>query len=250
MTDAIRERFAVDTAEHVMTVLHDDGLYRHLQFRAPGSSFYWFELVTVPGALIFQGDGDSYTFRRIEDMFSFFRGPVGRINPGYWSEKLTDGRDRVMQYDREMFEACVRQDVADRDDLPGLAGAVQEAILDNEDYDLDYEEFARLAVQDFTFYVNDADRYDYTKRPDFEFVDSWEWSVRDYHWWFLWALHAIVWGIGQYDASHGRPVLVAPAMAAPERVASTGTTVEEATPTVPARPASKVVTLQAAGERL
>jgi hypothetical protein len=86
--------------------------------------------------------------------------------------------------------------------------------------------------------------------PDFQFFDVWEWRLRNYDWWFLWSLHAIVWGIGQYDASHGRPVVVAPLMADPERPVSTGATVDETTPTVPARAASKVMTLQGAGERL
>lgn len=212
----IRARFERETAEHEMTVLHDDGLYRHLRFRAPSHGMYWFDLITVPGSLIFQGDGESFVFRRIEDMFDFFRGPIGRINPHYWSEKLTDGEDRVMRYDRELFEACVRQDIAGRDDLPGLADAVQDEILDSED--LDYEESARRVVDEFRFYRNEADRHGGMRRvdgvmtwvpakaPDFEFHDTWEWGVRDYHWWYLWALHAIVWGIAQYDASRGHAV--------------------------------------------
>jgi hypothetical protein len=34
MTGDIATRFAKDTATHRMTVLHDDGLYRHLRFEA------------------------------------------------------------------------------------------------------------------------------------------------------------------------------------------------------------------------
>jgi hypothetical protein len=57
----IAERFAKETAEHDMEIVHDDGLYRHLRFRHQGpnySSWYWFDLITVPGSLIFRGDGD------------------------------------------------------------------------------------------------------------------------------------------------------------------------------------------------
>lgn len=44
-----RERFDVDVAEHKMTVLRDEGLYRHLRFQKPGTSCYYFDLVTWPG---------------------------------------------------------------------------------------------------------------------------------------------------------------------------------------------------------
>jgi hypothetical protein len=240
MTDAIRERFASDTAEHVMTVLHDDGLYRHLRFRAPKSGMYWFDLITVPGALIFQGDGESFVFSRITDMFEFFRGPVGRINPGYWAEKLTSGgREAVMRYDEDLFVARVSEAFADaaRDGgVPAGAGrALREAVLSDDV--IYHEDTARAALDGFEY-------------GEFRFYDTWEWSFRDYHWWFLWSLHAIVWGIGQYDASHGRPVVVAPVLAAPARPAAEASTVQEAAATAPARAAGRVVTLQTAGERL
>src|SRR3954463_11871038 len=101
-------RFARDTADHQMTIVHDDGLYRHLRFRNPNRTWnYWFDLITYPGGLTFQGDGESFTFRRLEDMFEFFRQPANAtINPSYWGEKLTGrgGRDSVMHYQQELLE--------------------------------------------------------------------------------------------------------------------------------------------------
>lgn len=35
----------------------------------------------------------------------------------------------------------------------------------------------------------------------FRFADSWEWDLRDWDWWFLWACHAIQWGVAQYEAA-------------------------------------------------
>jgi hypothetical protein len=156
----IAERFARETADHRMTVLHDDGLYRHLRFRSPKNSFYWFDLITVPGSLIFRGDGQSFVFARLDDMFEFFRGPVGRINPHYWAEKLTSHqRDEVKCYDRDIFERQVREAVDDavRDGSApvGLVQAVQESLLDSEE--IDYESGAREALRSFTFYKNPAD---------------------------------------------------------------------------------------------
>jgi len=69
------ERFKRDTKDHEMTVLHEDGLYRHLRFRKPagGYSEYWFDLVTWPGVLVIRGDMETFAFSRTEDMLAFFR---------------------------------------------------------------------------------------------------------------------------------------------------------------------------------
>lgn len=220
MTEDVGTRFARDTADHRMTVLHDDGLYRHLRFRSEANSFYWFDLITVPGSLIFRGDGQSFVFARLTDMFEFFRGPVGRINPGYWAEKLTSSReDGVTKYDEEIFEARVKELVAEAieygDGLEGLAADVQTEVFESG-YLADEPEARRL-LENYQFYKVGADRYSggmrrvdgvmtyvARKRPDFEFTEVWEMNFRDYDWWFLWACHAIVWGIASYDA--GQPV--------------------------------------------
>jgi hypothetical protein len=209
MSDQIAERFKRDTAEHAMTVLHDDGLYRHLRFqhqtwRPPlakplKSSFYWFDLVTVPGALIFQGDGDSYVFRRLDDMFEFFRSPVGQVNPTYWSEKVVSGRDRIRTYDESVFRARVLEAFTDAlgYGVPlGTGRALREQVLDNDYAEIHYEQGARDALNQF-------------EHEGFRFEDTWEWDFRDYDWWFLWALHAIVWGIAYYDKG-SRPTMPPP----------------------------------------
>ena len=58
-------RFLPDVAEHKLTVLHDEGLYRHLRFQKPGTGFYWFDLITWPGNLAFKGDMGGFMFARI-----------------------------------------------------------------------------------------------------------------------------------------------------------------------------------------
>ena len=69
------EGFLKDVKNHGMEVRRDDGLYRHLIFRAPKDSWHqWFEVVTWPGSLAINGDMGSWCFSRIEDMFEFFRG--------------------------------------------------------------------------------------------------------------------------------------------------------------------------------
>jgi hypothetical protein len=54
--------------------------------------------------------------------------------------------------------------------------------------------------------------------PPFQFHDVWEWSFSDYEWQFLWACHAINWGIRQYDAAK-TPAPVPALSAAAEAVA-------------------------------
>lgn len=178
------DRFRRDTADHEMTVLHGDGLYRHLRFRDPTSSFSWFDLITWPHNLAINGGMGSYAFSRMEDMFEFFRG--GDINPGYWAEKLrAAGQDGVKSYSEDRFRQIVTEHVEEADD-PALTVAAKEQILDNEG--IHYESGAWAALNAFDY-------------ADFRFRDIWEWDLRDYTEQFLWCCHAIRWGIAQYDAA-------------------------------------------------
>lgn len=181
---------------HQLTIRHDDGLYRHLRFKSPDHGTYWFELITVPNALVFRGDGESFTFSRFTDMFEFFRGNSHEgINPDYWSEKLTSARDAAFKYDPESFRAQVWEHVRHYgQEYRGLAKAVQAHFFDGwADYNFHDETEARAALESFEYVPDDS-----TLKP-FRFTDTWEWSFRGFDWWFLWACHAIVWGIAQYD---------------------------------------------------
>lgn len=190
----IAERFARDTANHQMTVKHDDGLYRHLLFRNPKSSEYWFELATWPGSLTMRGDiGDGYTFSRLADMFQFFRSDRRwGINPHYWAEKLGGGRDSVMEYSEQALrQRVVEQFVNDArwGGVPaGTGKALRTWVLDE---DLNSEHEARNVLEDFA-------------HRGYKFSDVWEWNFRDYDPHFLWACHAIQWGVAQYDTARKR----------------------------------------------
>lgn len=104
VTEVAAQRFPKDVADHELTILRDDGLYRHLRCAQPGTGSYWFEIVTWPGALAIRGDaGDGYLFSRIDDMLEFFRRPDQRINPQYWAEKLGQGCRRVEVYSEDVL---------------------------------------------------------------------------------------------------------------------------------------------------
>jgi hypothetical protein len=243
MNDIAAERFEKDAAEHKLTVLNDHGLYRHLRFANPANSFYWFDLITVPGALIFQGDGETFAFRRTEDMFVFFRSgiwPDGsiRINPGYWDEKLTSDRGAATRYSEDRLRALVDEQLADAEETyPGVSAEWAELIED--EYNLEYEADALRALHDFSFGAHwqaacscawQSERFEFSWAAEqeanghrclggdhevtvvrdhgftFDQPERMD-ELRDHYWWFLWACHAIVWGIQQYDAAKaGRAV--------------------------------------------
>lgn len=196
--EAAAERFKKDTSEHVLQVVRDNGVYRHLLAKKPGTSFYWFEVVTWPGSLTINGDMGTFTFSRLEDMFQFFRGE--RINPQYWAEKL-QSNDRGTRFSSDMAAQLLSETISDwaesQDEdgldsrLSQILGAAKDSIvpaLTDED-----ESEVRTALVNFS-------------TEDFNLYDSWEWDLRDYTIHFLWCCHALVWAIKQYDQVVGSTV--------------------------------------------
>ena len=205
----VAERFKRDTVGHQMTVLHEDGLYRHLRFSSNSRGYgeYWFDLITWPGCLTVRGDyGDAYTFSRLPDMFEFFRADRRwGINPHYWSQKLDGHRQSAQTYSEDAFRQIVCElfvDAVRHEDTPrGLGKAVRAEILDQDLFD---EGEARKLLESFEY-------------EGFEFGETWEYSFQDYERDFLWACHAIVWGIGRYDKVNRYGLR---ALATPKAVAS------------------------------
>jgi hypothetical protein len=115
--------FASEVKGHRMSVRHDQGLYRHLVFAArehPRNGY--FELITAPGSLTIVGDRGNHTFRRLADMFQFFRNNPDRphhINAHYWSQKTADGGRSVQVYSeailRQLLAQYLQEAIASRD---------------------------------------------------------------------------------------------------------------------------------------
>lgn len=204
-----QEQFLQDVAQHQMTVLMDNGLYRHLRFAKPDSGDMRFNIVTYPGFLVYSGDMGCYVFERSEDMFQFFR--ASTINPWYWAEKLqamngnraTGGH--VLKYDIEAVRAMIQERAqewlqeipeADAEAREGLQQALQELEGDLQDCETrDYD-----TLQEFEYI---ADTSDGPQR--FVFTDL-EWdNYRKMTFHYLWCCHALQWAIAQYDkAQEGR----------------------------------------------
>jgi hypothetical protein len=156
----IAERFYRDTEHHELTVLQDNGLYRHLRMMPPKSksSCYWYDVVTWPHNLVFRGDGETFAFSRVEDMLAFFRSGLYKdgsihINATYWAEKLTTNRECVNTYDDEKFKAYVGEMIAEsEEEYPGLTKAWEEATEGFcADYDLEHEQGAWEALNNFEY---------------------------------------------------------------------------------------------------
>lgn len=242
------QRFTAETASHTMTVLHDDGLYRHLRFRAADHGFTAWDLITWPGTLTIQGAHGTYTFSRETDMFGFFRSSNG-VNVDYWAEKTPGGRDSVKTfaadamprllvetyrefgtYQSELEAAYVRC-LAEYEATPArqrfpynlkgprqpvkpptVAELRQQVHDAHEDGELGYEDGVRRLLRDW-------DAAGVTS-------DSWEWDLREYDYHFVWSCHAIHWGIGRYNAEKkGEPAAVEQAGSAPAAAAGVKTLV-------------------------
>lgn len=197
----IAARFARDIAKHEMTVKLDQGLYRHLRFEAPDRSGYRFDLHTSPNRLMFHGEVGTYAFSvwPTEDMFDLFRrSSVGdRPNFGYWNEKLVAWSEPAIQFSNDLFDKKVAAELAKAEEFyPCITVAWQEMTESFlAEYSTESEESAREALAAFEYL------------PDGQWGEAWrflytsEWNLDDYDWRYLWACHAALWGIAQYDAA-------------------------------------------------
>ena len=222
--------------KHRLTIIKDDGVYRHLRFKQPGRTAYYFDIITWPGCLCIEGDCGSYTFKRLHDMFEFFRREPGdyarnktlSINPDYWAQKLEaqscNGRSpgNVRRWSPKRFEEVAKADAINymRESMSVLHegrkevfSAVRkaridfiEAVRDEVLYSAQEEADAMIAIRDFSFeYENGMERYDIARgrmvpvKRSFCFQDFYEHNCTDWDYQFLWNCFAIVWGIQQYD---------------------------------------------------
>jgi hypothetical protein len=194
MPECTKERFLEDVSRHEVTILRDDGLYRHVRFSRPNSGIMRFDLVTWPGYLCYCGDVGEFVFSRIDDMFAFFRRPDGGINEGYWAEKCyAQDRDGVKRYSPEK----ARQQIVDYLEAVDADDVVKQAVEDELLFAMDDmgEEGFRSEVDSFS--CENADG------GEFRFHDFYEYDLTEYSFRFIWCCYAMSWGIRQYDLMKG-----------------------------------------------
>jgi hypothetical protein len=201
------ERVLKDLASHEMQVIRDEGVHRHIRFKRPDSGSYWFDLITWPGTLCIDGDCGTYVFRRLDDMFEFFRtdreylerkGCQLAIDPGYWGEKLQSiskfgegfkefSEQRFRDAVKEEFDAWVESDDPTDDAKAALWEELEDRVLSCAS-----DGHIRAVDAAIAFEPDDGEVM-------FEMRDFWEHRLEDYTFHFIWCCYAIAWGIKKYD---------------------------------------------------
>ena len=194
--------FLRDVRDHGIQILQDSDVYRHVRFKTPGSSAYYFDLITWPGRLCIAGDMGTYVFSRLRDMFEFFRTdrPYGP-NFGYWAEKVEAQckSGGLKKFDEDKFEAAIKEFV--REWISN--NRVETTRRERRDLWDEIQECVLLAEGDK---VQAACEFNYPVNPwvkNFVFHDFWDVNVDDWTYSYQWCCHAIVWGIRRYDEAKG-----------------------------------------------
>lgn len=193
------EQFRKNTERHGLTVLHNDGLYRHLRMAEPGTGIWSWNVVTWPGRLWVGGDiGQGFVWSRVPDMLDFFdTSPYGDyygdgspfLQYDYWAEKLDRAcSDHAMRYSPDLFLRLVRERLQDHvdDGDTSVARAV------------DLNEQARFASE------SAYEASEWLRKQGNLFDDWWEWDLKDYDRHYILACYAVTETarvFREYDAS-------------------------------------------------
>lgn len=201
------ERFLGDVERHEMTVIRDDGVNRHIRFKRPNEGAYWFDLVTWPGTLCIDGDCGTYVFRRLHDMFEFFRtgrewlrnGATLGINPCYWGEKLQAKASHggYEEFSEDLFKEAVKQE------FDNWVESEEPCDEDKQELWEDIKDRVLCYANDGAYAAVDAAM---SYEPDnssikFEMQDFYEHRLNDFTFHFIWCCYAIAWGVNTYDES-------------------------------------------------
>ena len=191
--------FPQDTTNHTMSILHDDGVYRHIRFKQPGSNIYMFELVTYPGYLVYSGDMGEFVFSRSHDMFPFFvdhKDKSPSPSPDYWAGKLM-AADKEGGYKQFSSAEFIKQFMEGVDEtLEHLLEKHMMSVPDSHD--------ARV---EWLWYAQQVDRIEeayelmngeHGKILDIQICEPSDMDLYEFTPRYLWCCDAIVWGISKY----------------------------------------------------
>lgn len=192
--------FLEKTKDFIMKIEYDFGFNRHIRFRHPSSSFYWFDIITWDGSLVINGEYGTWVFSRLPDMFCFFRIDPGdfnynregmSINPDYWAEKLKAcdrGSSSATEFSHKLFEQNIKKEFDEYEfETEDLAVDCWKEIEEEVLCYSDNQHEAMTAANNFSH------------KSGFNLENFWEVDSHDFRIEYIWCLYAIVWGIQQYD---------------------------------------------------
>lgn len=203
MSHLTPEQFLHDVRDHQLTILREDGVYRHLRFSKPGSGCMHFDLITWPGYLAYVGDMGAFTFSRLQDMLEFFRrdpARLFRIDFRYWAEKCEAESARgsgLREWDPERFK---REIVEQRRKLLVDYGRDWTSEQRRDFWDdmgnvllaAEYEHEAVTELQGWCYSDPVTRRLIRIETCDFP-------TCQTYTHTFIWCCYALAWGINKYD---------------------------------------------------
>ncbi len=200
MDHPTKTQFLEDVANHKLSIIKDDGVFRHMVL-SQGSFEHRFEITTWPQHLCISGDMGCYVFSRVQDMFCFFRqsGDDWGVNASYWEEKVlaeckTDGTrefdakeadQRLEQFLQWFVEGLDPTNEEEAEAINSATNAVKEFTQNREN-----------AEWDVVYRLNNWDEEDAGGMTLDDFWDGWKdrFTYR-----FIWCCFAIVFAIRQYD---------------------------------------------------
>lgn len=206
------EQFVASTTAHEMTVLHDEGPYRHIRFAQPGHAIDEFDLVTWPEHLAMISAAGEWVFTRVADLFDPLS-PVPSSDPYKWADKCTAHDEALRVYDPRVAEHRVRETL---DGWIGrlhgggannavLAQSLRTSIATQILIHVEDEYELRAALDEFTHAgsttlagEDGGARASATRNSLYAFDNVWDWDLRDFDFHFSWACHAIAWGVECY----------------------------------------------------
>lgn len=192
------QQFEKDVANHEMFVIKDDGLYRHLRFKNPDTMCMHFDILTWPGYLCYTGDMGTFVFRRLTDMFQFFRkSDNSPIDFAYWAQKAeaVDRIDDIREWCPEAFRTNVLEFISETysghtpESKESIISSIEREVLSNI-YDLPKDCLLERLCE-------------FSLVWDWEDLSSIVENSMVYSQRFLWCCHALVWGISCYDKRNG-----------------------------------------------
>ena len=194
-----KEQFLKNVSGHMIEIVAENGVNRHIRFRRPDTGLFWFELVTWQGMLCINGDQGTYAFCKQNDMFDFFRnGPETlSINPEYWAEKAKsmDTARKIYNFCEESFVHFVKKRFDGWADIASPEEDKKNALWD------EIENTVLIAVDDGKEASFRAlDNFKSSEVVDFDFGYYGNFYFLKFDFYYIWCCYAIAWGISQYDA--------------------------------------------------
>lgn len=189
----VKLRIDKDLAEHVITVKHSDGLYRHYRCQRPGTWNMGFDIVTWPGSLCYTGDMGDYLFQRTDDMIAFMRRSC--MSYSYAAEKCVAHDGRLKEFREELMEEILVERIKESADDGGTFRVMRQGSYRDESVADAVEKIRRQYSEynsefDATRAMYESGLWDGCDLPSCE--------VYTFH--FLWCLHAIKWFCSKVEA--------------------------------------------------